>query len=65
MAVVAANPRVAFGAPRPPDVPVVTAPPLTDREYLLLADRIMDRLNHTWVRHKQAYSAGTLNVGTI
>ena len=44
---------------------MVTAPPLTNREYLLLADRIMDRLNHTWVRHKQAYSAGTLEVGTI
>lgn len=64
-AVAAANPRVALAAPRPPDVPVVTAPPLTNREYLLLADRIMDRLNHTWVRHKQAYSAGTLEVGTI
>jgi hypothetical protein len=64
-AVAAANPRLALGAPRPPDVPVVTAPPLTNREYLLLADRIMDRLNHTWVRHKQAYSAGTLEVGTI
>lgn len=64
-AVAAANPHVGFAAPRPPDVPVVTAPPLTNREYLLLADRIMDRLNHTWVRHKQAYSAGTLEVGTI
>ncbi|RKQ91022.1 hypothetical protein C8N24_0838 [Solirubrobacter pauli] len=64
-AVAAANPRLSLAAPRPPDVPVVTAPPLTDREYLLLADRIMDRLNHTWVRHKQAYSAGSLEVGTI
>lgn len=65
-AVAAANPRIALAAaPRPPDVAVVTKPPLTNREYLLLADRVMDRLNHTWVRHKRAYSAGTLNVGTI
>ena len=63
-AVAAANPQLTF-APRPPDVPVVTKSPLTNREYLLLADRIMDRLNHTWVRHKQAYSAGSLEVGTI
>ncbi|MBE2319916.1 hypothetical protein DVA67_028380 [Solirubrobacter sp. CPCC 204708] len=64
-ALVAANPRVALGQARPPDGPVITAPPLTNAEYLALADRIMARLDHTWVRHKQAYSAGTLNVGTI
>src|SRR3954447_17883048 len=56
-------PRVAWAAP--PDVPVVGAPPLTNEQYLALADRIMRRLDHTWVRHKASYSAGSLNVGVI
>src|SRR4051812_6612762 len=50
--------RIAWAA-APPDVPVISAPPLTDADYLALADRIMNRLNHTWIRHKQAYSGGT------
>jgi hypothetical protein len=56
-------PRVAFAAP--PDAPVVGDPPLTDAQYLALADRIMRRLNHTWVRHKESYSPGSLNVSVI
>ena len=56
-------PRAAWAAP--PDAPVVGDPPLTDAQYLALADRIMRRLNHTWVRHKESYSAGSLNVGVI
>jgi hypothetical protein len=55
--------RVAWAAP--PDVPVLGEPPLTDAHYLALADRILERLNHTWVRHKASYSAGSLNVGVI
>ena len=56
-------PRAAWAAP--PDTPVIGEPPLTDAQYLALADRIMRRLNHTWVRHKESYSAGSLNVGVI
>src|SRR3954470_12961946 len=63
LAAVPLLPRVAFAAP--PDVPVVSAPPLTDEQYLALADRIMRRIDHTWVRHKASYSAGSLNVGVI
>src|SRR5687768_11503504 len=55
----------ARAAVAPPDVPVVGAPPLTDVDYLALADRIMARLNHTWVRHRSAYSAGALRVNVI
>ena len=44
---------------------MVGAPPLTNEQYLALADRIMWRLNHTWVRHRASYSAGSLNVGVI
>ena len=47
------------------DGPVVGRPPLTDAQYLALADRIMRRLSHTWVRHRGAYSAGGLRVGVI
>src|SRR3954470_6844488 len=63
LAAVPLLPRVAFAAP--PDVPVVSAPPLTDEQYLALADRIMRRIDHTWVRHRSSYSAGSLNVGVI
>ena len=63
LAAVPLLPRVAWAAP--PDVPVVGAPPLTNEQYLALADRIMWRLNHTWVRHQASYSAGSLNVGVI
>jgi hypothetical protein len=63
MGALALLPRVAWAAP--PDVPVIGEPPLVDADYLALADRIMRRLNHTWVRHKASYSAGSLNVGTI
>ncbi len=63
LAAVPLLPRVAWAAP--PDVPVVGAPPLTNEQYLALADRIMWRLNHTWVRHRASYSAGSLNVGVI
>ena len=59
----AAATRAAAAAP--PDVPVAGAPPLTDADYLALADRIMSRLNHTWVRHRSAYSAGALRVNVI
>src|SRR4051812_751346 len=55
--------RAAWAAPS--DAPVIGEPPLTNEHYLALADRIMTRLNHTWVRHKSAYSAGALNVGVI
>src|SRR3954454_8093810 len=55
--------KVAWAAPVA--APAVGDPPLTDAQYLALADRIMQRLNHTWVRSRSSYSAGSLNIGVI
>src|SRR6478735_8418351 len=55
--------RVAWAAP--PDVPVLGEPPLSNEHYLALADRILLRLDHTWVSGRSSYSAGSLNVGVI
>lgn len=62
---VAAAVARASAAAAPPDGRVVGWPPLSDEQYLALADRIMGRLNHTWVRHRAEYSAGHLRVGVI
>src|SRR3954454_14615456 len=55
--------KVAWAAP--PDVPVLGEPPFSNEQYLALADRILRRLNHTWVRSRSSYSAGSLNIGVI